>query len=68
MEEGLEGERPQVSEWETLKKELKVQFLPTNVVWLERVFEKHEAYRFNSGLCERVQLLDAEHKEHVQGR
>ena len=32
--EDLEAGRPQVSEWETLKRELKDQFLPTNVGWL----------------------------------
>ena len=36
VREDFEGGRPQVVEWEMLKKELKGQFLPTNVVWLAR--------------------------------
>ena len=31
-----ESGRPQISTWETLKRELKEQFLPTNVAWLAR--------------------------------
>ena len=31
-----ESGRPQISTWETLKRELKEQFLPTNAAWLAR--------------------------------
>ena len=34
--EDLEAGRPQVAEWETLKREMQDQFLPTNVGWLAR--------------------------------
>ena len=36
VREDSEARRPQVIEWETLKKEFKDQFLLTNVVWLAR--------------------------------
>ena len=36
VREDLKAERPQVVEWETLKKELKNQFLSMNVVWLAK--------------------------------
>ena len=36
VREDSKAGRPQVAEWETLKKELKDQFLPTNVGWLVR--------------------------------
>ena len=32
----VESGRPQFSTWETLKRELKEQFLPTNAAWLAR--------------------------------
>ena len=36
VREDSEAARPQVAEWEKLKKELKDQFLPTNAGWLVR--------------------------------
>ena len=36
VREDLEAGRPQVTEWETLKKEFKDQFLPMNAGWLAR--------------------------------
>ena len=36
VREDSEALRPQVTEWETLEKELKDQFLPTNAGWLAR--------------------------------
>ena len=36
LEGDAESCRPQISTWETLKRELKEQFLPTNVAWLAR--------------------------------
>ena len=45
--------RPQVAKWETLKKELKSQFLSKNVVWLAKeVLKKAQANDFGLGLCE----------------
>ena len=38
LERDAESGRPQISAWETLKRELKEQFLPTNVAWLAREF------------------------------
>ena len=42
--------------------------VPSDECWVacERVFEKAKAYRFDARLCERVQFLDTEHKEHVR--
>ncbi|KAL6327738.1 hypothetical protein AAG906_024708 [Vitis piasezkii] len=34
MEDDAESGRPQITTWETLKKELKDQFLPTNTAWV----------------------------------
>ena len=34
MEDDAESGRPQITTWETLKKELKDQFLPTNIAWV----------------------------------
>ena len=34
MEDDAESRRPQITTWETLKKELKDQFLPTNIAWV----------------------------------
>ena len=44
--------------------------VPSDECWMacERVLERAETYRFGAGLCERIQFLDAEHKEHVRGR
>ena len=36
MEDDAESERSQITTWETLKKELKDQFLPTNTAWVAR--------------------------------
>ena len=36
MEDDVESGRPQITTWETLKKELKDQFLPTNTPWMAR--------------------------------
>ena len=36
LEGGVESGRPHISTWETLKRELKEQFLPTNAAWLAR--------------------------------
>ena len=36
MGDDAESGRPQITIWETLKRELKEQFLPTNSVWLAR--------------------------------
>ena len=36
LEGDAESGRPQISTWETLKRELKEQFLPTNAAWLAR--------------------------------
>ncbi|RVW59333.1 hypothetical protein CK203_091066 [Vitis vinifera] len=36
MEDDAESGRPQITTWETLKKELKNQFLPTNTAWVAR--------------------------------
>ena len=36
LERDAKSGRPQISTWETLKRELKEQFLPTNAVWLAR--------------------------------
>ena len=36
LEGDAESGRPRISTWETLKRELKEQFLPTNAVWLAR--------------------------------
>ena len=36
LEGDAESGRPQISTWETLKRELKEKFLPTNVAWLAR--------------------------------
>ena len=36
MEDNAEFGRPQITTWETLKKELKDQFLPTNTAWVAR--------------------------------
>ena len=36
MENDVESRRPQITTWETLKKELKDQFLPTNTAWVAR--------------------------------
>ena len=35
-EDDAKFERPQITTWETLKKELKDQFLPTNIAWVAR--------------------------------
>lgn len=32
----IKSERPQITTWETLKKELKDQFLPTNIIWVAK--------------------------------
>ena len=34
LEGDAESSRPQISTWETLKRELKEQFFPTNAAWL----------------------------------
>ena len=36
MRDDAESGRPQIDSWETLKRELKEQFLPTNSTWLAR--------------------------------
>ena len=36
MEDDVEFGRPQITTWETLKNELKDQFLPTNTTWMAR--------------------------------
>eukprot|EP00261_Vitis_vinifera_P038833 XP_019080076.1 PREDICTED: uncharacterized protein LOC109123765 [Vitis vinifera] len=36
VEDDAESGRPQITTWETLKKELKDQFLPTNTAWMAR--------------------------------
>ena len=36
MEDDAESGKPQITTWETLKKELKDQFLPTNTAWMAR--------------------------------
>ncbi|WKA01672.1 hypothetical protein VitviT2T_019942 [Vitis vinifera] len=36
MEDDTESGRPQITTWETLKKELKDQFLSTNTVWVAK--------------------------------
>ena len=36
MGDDAESGRPQITTWETLKRELKEQFLPTNSAWLAR--------------------------------
>ncbi|RVW20588.1 hypothetical protein CK203_115248 [Vitis vinifera] len=36
MEDDAESGRPQITTWETLKKELKDQFLPTNTAWVAK--------------------------------
>ena len=36
LEGDVEQGKPHISTWETLKRELKEQFLPTNVAWLAR--------------------------------
>ncbi|KAL6319749.1 hypothetical protein AAG906_036807 [Vitis piasezkii] len=36
MEDDVESGRPQITTWETLKKELKDQFLPTNMAWVAK--------------------------------
>ncbi|RVW78883.1 hypothetical protein CK203_043173 [Vitis vinifera] len=36
MEDDAESGRPQITTWETLKKELKDQLLPTNTAWVAR--------------------------------
>ena len=36
MEDDAEFGRPQITTWETLKKELKYQFLPTNIAWVAK--------------------------------
>ena len=36
LEGDAESGRPQISTWETLKRELKEQFLPINAAWLAR--------------------------------
>ena len=67
VREDSEAGRLQVAEWETLKKELKDWFLSTNPGWLARGSLKRLKHtNFNAGLCERVQFLDVEHKEHVR--
>ena len=40
MEDDAESRRPQITTWETLKKELKDQFLPTNTAWVAREASK----------------------------
>ena len=44
--------------------------VPSDECWMasERVLERAETYRFSAELRERIQFLDAEHKEHVRGR
>ena len=36
MEDDKESGRPQITTWETLKKEIKDQFLPSNASWMAR--------------------------------
>ncbi|RVW81216.1 RNA-directed DNA polymerase-like [Vitis vinifera] len=36
IEDDVEFGRPQITTWETLKKELKDQFLPTNIAWVAK--------------------------------
>ena len=36
MEDDAELGKPQITTWETLKKELNDQFLPTNTAWVAR--------------------------------
>ena len=40
MEDDAESGRPQITTWETLKKELKDQFLPTNTAWVAKEAQK----------------------------
>ncbi|RVW75518.1 hypothetical protein CK203_051931 [Vitis vinifera] len=49
MEDDAESGRPQITTWETLKKELKDQFL----------LKKTQAHRICEGICQGVQFLDA---------
>ena len=36
MEDDVEFGRPQITTWETLKKEFKDQFFPTNTAWMAK--------------------------------
>ena len=55
VREGSEASRPQVAEWEMLKKELKDQFLPTNVRWLTR--ESLKGIKHTDSVCDYVRSL-----------
>ena len=52
MGDNVEYGRPQITTWETLKKELKEQFLPTNSAWLVR--ESLKLLKHTSSLREYV--------------
>ena len=67
MEDDVEYRRPQITAWETLKKEMNDQFLPTNTAWVAReALKKAQTHRICEGLRQGVQFLDARHKEHVR--
>ena len=60
--------RPLIETWESLKKELKDQFLPCNIAWVARESLKKIKH---SGLVwdyVRVQLIDIRHQEYVRRR
>ncbi|RVW91492.1 hypothetical protein CK203_046164 [Vitis vinifera] len=54
MEDDAESGRPQITTWETLKKELKDQFLPTNIASLmldiKNMLDDDKFFNFMSGL------------------
>ena len=61
MEDDAESGRPQITTWETLKKELKDQFLPTNTAWVAREALKRLRHWVCEGICQGIQFLDAGH-------
>ena len=46
--------QPKIKMWETLKKELKDQFLSTNITWMARVIEEAQAHGLGQRLREGV--------------
>ena len=53
LEGDAESGRPQISTWETLKQELKEQFLPTNAAWLARSLWEGSSRRGPCGILSR---------------
>ncbi|GFZ09167.1 hypothetical protein Acr_20g0009750 [Actinidia rufa] len=55
--------------WDTLKKELKDQFLPCNLSWVAReLLWRLKAYRHREGICETIQFPVVGYQGHVRGR